>query len=119
MRKKVAKDNGFAGTWHIYKMETWDADYFNMEVRAYVKIGSKNTGDFQFGLVHGEIDGRVVECCGERRLEFTWDGNDEYDPVSGSGWAKIMKKDLEGEIRIHRGDSSLFWARKAKVGSAF
>jgi hypothetical protein len=24
----------FVGTWHIYEMEMWDEDYFNMEVQA-------------------------------------------------------------------------------------
>lgn len=40
----------FVGTWHIYEMETWDEDYFNMEVQAYIEIDSRNLGHFQFGL---------------------------------------------------------------------
>ncbi len=54
----------FVGTWHIYEMEMWDDDYFNMEVQAYVAIDSRNLGDFQFGLVSGQIDGKVVEYPG-------------------------------------------------------
>jgi len=104
----------FTGTWHIYEMGIWDEDYFNMEVQAYIKIDSDNGGNFQFGLVWGDIDGRVVNYPDGERFEFTWEGNDECDPVSGSGWVRIKEKDLlEGKIRVHKGDSSTFLARRA------
>ena len=93
----------FTGIWHIYEMEMWDEDYFNMEVQAYIKIGSNNHGDFQFGLVSGEIDGKMVNYANEKRFEFTWEGNDECDPASGSGWVRVKGKDvLDGEIRFHK-----------------
>jgi len=105
----------FIGTWHIYEMEIWDEHYFNMEVQAYIKIGSNNRGDFQFGLVSGNMDGKVVNYADEKRFEFTWEGNDECDPVCGSGWVRIKETNLsEGEIRIHNGDSSTFLARRAR-----
>ncbi len=112
----VAKASKFVGTWHIYEMEEWDKDYFNMEVQAYVKINEKNTGEFQFGLVSGYIDGEIDDDPEDRRFEFTWDGNDECDPASGSGWLKLKDADtLEGKIKFHYGDSSKFWAKR--VGS--
>ncbi|AUB59795.1 hypothetical protein BK009_03350 [Methanobacterium subterraneum] len=105
----------FIGTWHIYEMELWDEDYFNMEVQAYIEINSRNRGYFQFGLVSGKIDGNVVFCAGEERFEFTWDGNDECDPASGSGWVRMKEEDfLEGEFRIHLGDDSTFLAKRVK-----
>jgi uncharacterized protein YndB with AHSA1/START domain len=105
----------FTGTWHIYEMEAWDEDYFNMEVQAYITIEPNNRGYFQFGLVSGDIDGRIVDYAEGKRLEFTWEGNDECDPASGSGWIKLKEKDtLEGEFRFHMGDSSTFLARRAK-----
>ena len=45
----------FEGTWHIYEMEMWDKDYFNMEVQAYIEINERNLGNFQFGLVSVKI----------------------------------------------------------------
>ena len=105
----------FIGTWHIYEMEMWDEDYFNMEVQAYIKIVSNNKGNFQFGLVTGEIDGEVVSYANEKRFEFAWEGNDECDPAIGSGWVRIKGKDvIDGEIRFHNGDSSTFLARREK-----
>ena len=40
----------FEGTWHIYEMEMWDEDYFNMEVQAYIDINKKGLGNFQFHI---------------------------------------------------------------------
>ncbi len=112
---KEGEGMDFTGTWHIYEMEMWDEDYFNMEVQAYIKINSNNCGDFQFGLVSGEIDGKVVKYADGKRFEFTWEGNDECDLACGSGWIRIKEKDLlGGEIRIHNGDDSTFLARRAR-----
>ena len=80
---------GFVGKWHIYEMEMWGAGYFNMEVQAYIEIDSNYVGDFQFGLVSGQLDGEVVGSRRGERFEFTWDGNDEMDPASGSGWIEL------------------------------
>jgi len=105
----------FTGTWHIYEMETWDEDYFNMEVQAYIEIKPDGSGEFQFGLVSGQIGGEIEKTENEERFEFTWEGSDELDPVSGSGWFKLKDEDnIEGKIRIHHGDSSWFLARRAK-----
>jgi hypothetical protein len=51
-------------------MEMWDEDYFNMEVQAYVRIDSEGLGEFQFGLVSGEIDGEIVEDGTDERFEL-------------------------------------------------
>lgn len=100
----------YEGTWHITEMETWGDDYLNMEVQAYIRIRRDGGGDFQFGLVSGQIDGEVV---GDR-FEFTWDGNDECDEASGSGWLEMESRNkLEGKIKIHHGDSSTLAAERA------
>ena len=96
-------------------MEMWDKDYFNMEVRAFMRIDRDNTGAFQFGLISGNIDGRIIKSKEGSRFEFTWDGNNEIDSESGSGWFALKNNDvIEGEIKIHLGDVSKFSAKKAK-----
>lgn len=105
----------FTGVWHIHEMEEWDEDYFNMEVQAYIKIDKKGLGEFQFGLVSGQMDGEIVKDGVEERFEFTFEGNDENDPASGSGWLRLKdKNNLEGRIKFHLGDSSRFLAKRAK-----
>jgi hypothetical protein len=104
----------FTGTWIITEMELWDAEYSNMEIQAYIRIGVDGLGDFQFGLVSGEIDGEVVKLGKAERFEFTWEGQDEMDPVSGSGWLKSTGQNgVEGRIKLHLGDGSTFQAVRA------
>ncbi len=115
MASKNRAQTEFAGLWHIEEMESWDEDYFNMEVQAYIEIDAKHMGHFQFGLVSGHLDGEVVEEGARKKFEFTWDGNDECDPAQGSGW--IILKDentIKGRIKFHQGDSSTFLAKRAK-----
>lgn len=44
MAKKESKS--LVSTWHIYDMELWDEDYFNMEVQAYITVMLQAAGDF-------------------------------------------------------------------------
>jgi len=104
----------FEGIWHIIQMDLWDEDYFNMEVQAFIRIDSNGYGDFQFGLVSGELDGEIVKTGNTERFEFTWEGDDELDPASGSGWLKFSGlQKLKGRIKFHQGDSSEFVATRA------
>ncbi|AFZ28571.1 hypothetical protein Cylst_6351 (plasmid) [Cylindrospermum stagnale PCC 7417] len=104
----------FTGTWHIYEMSNWDEEYFNMEVQAYIEIDEKGNGEFQFGLVFGAIDGNLIKDGNANKLEFTWDGSDECDEASGSGWLKLQDKNtLTGNIKFHQGDSSTLLAKRA------
>lgn len=105
----------FVGLWHITEMEMWDAKYFNMERQAYLQVNSDGLGNFQFGLVVGQIDGEVEISGNNERFSFTWDGSDELDPVSGSGWISLHGiETIIGKIKIHLGDSSEFNGVKAK-----
>jgi hypothetical protein len=106
--KKMGK--AVIGNWRITGMEVWDADYFDLEVPAYITIRKDLTGEFQFGLVQGDLDGRVDLDNGAMRLEFSWSGFDENDPMSGRGWMQIDGDQAEGRIFIHLGDDSAFTA---------
>jgi hypothetical protein len=88
--------------WHIYEMETWDEDYFNIEVQAYIEITPKNMGEFQFAVVSGSLDGYLEDINGKERFAFTWEGAAEMDEASGSGWLQLSSKDKsEGLIKFH------------------
>jgi hypothetical protein len=109
------KNMQYSGQWRITEMEQWDSDYLDMEVEAYIKIGPEGSGEFQFGLVFGQMDGEVVKNGDQERFEFTWDGNDECDPASGSGWLKLKDKNsLEGRVKFHQGDHSGLVAKRIK-----
>lgn len=98
------------GTWRITSMEVWDADYFDMEAPAHITIRADLTGEFQFGLVQGDIDARVAVIDGVARAEFSWSGFDENDPMSGRGWMMVTADQANGRIFIHLGDDSGFTA---------
>lgn len=103
----------FVGLWRIQEMSNWDAEYFDMEVPAHVNLGETGGGYFQFGLVQGDIDWRCGERDGQPAIEFSWLGQDECDPASGRGRARVGRDGkLTGLIVIHHGDQSTFEAVK-------
>ena len=106
--KKVEKT--VVGTWRITSMEVWDADYFDMEAPAHITMSADLTGEFQFGLVQGDLDARLSAADGVARAEFSWSGADENDPVSGRGWFVVTGDQAEGRFFIHLGDDSGFTA---------
>ncbi len=101
------------GVWHITGMEAWDADYFDMEVKAHITIREDLTGEFQFGLVQGDIDARVSMAGDLARVEFSWSGFDEHDPMSGRGWFDVAGVHAEGRIFIHLGEELGFTLERA------
>ena len=105
--------NEYLGRWRIVDMEMWDKSFIDMEVPGYIQFEDNNSGEFQFGLVRGDMDCRIVPFGDSERLEFSWDGSDEMDPVSGRGWAQINEDGrLEGMIYFHEGDDSGFTAER-------
>jgi hypothetical protein len=104
----------YEGIWQITQMDMWDEEYINMEVQAFIQIGPNGCGNFQFGLVSGDMDGEIVKTGNTVRFDFTWEGNDENDPASGSGWLKLSEPEkLKGRIKFHHGDMSEFVAIRA------
>ena len=85
-----------------------------MEVPAYLAIRKDLTGEFQFGLVHAQLDGKLESANAASRLAFYWSGFDENDPVNGCGWLSATGDQAEGRIFIHLGDESGFKAERAE-----
>ena len=104
--------NQYMGTWRIIEMEQWDQDYIDLVVSGAISFREDNLGEFQFGTVHGNIDYRIEPYQETARLAFSWEGEDEMDPVSGRGWAMIQDGQLQGRLYFHEGDESGFVADK-------
>jgi hypothetical protein len=50
------------------------------------------------------------------RFSFTWDGFDELDEVTGSGWMRLTSaNEAVGFIKIYRGDRSTFRTRRTRA----
>ncbi len=97
------------GRWRITGMELWDAAFIDLLGPGYIRFDADGGGEFAFGAVHGEIDGRP----GSASIPFTGEGSDEMDHACGDGDAQLEADGtLTGEIRFHRGDESAFAARR-------
>ncbi|MCG9891677.1 MAG: hypothetical protein MH252_11445 [Thermosynechococcaceae cyanobacterium MS004] len=103
----------FAGTWHIYEMDQWEEEYFNMETQAFITLDELGAGEFQFGLVSGQIDGFLAPSVPNERFEFTWEGSDESDLAAGNGWLALKDADtIQGVIAFDYGDRSTLLAKR-------
>jgi hypothetical protein len=63
-----------------------------------------------FGAVDATLDWRA-DAAGNR-VNFTFEGFDEGDDVSGRGWAGLGGGKMTGRICFHQGEESGFKARK-------
>ncbi|PRY16570.1 hypothetical protein [Pseudosporangium ferrugineum] len=105
---------GFVGRWRIVEMELWDADAFDLVGPAFIEFGSDLRGRFRFIVVDGWMDCRIAKQSGGACVEFSWEGSDEGDEVSGRGWAAVVDDGvLDGRIFFHNGDDSGFRAVRA------
>ena len=64
-------------------------------------------------LVVGSLDYDIESYGDGERLEFSREGSDEMDPVSGRGWAMIEEGQLHGQLYFHQGDDSGFVAEES------
>jgi hypothetical protein len=104
----------YIGTWRITEMDTWDADYVNLVGPGYLRIDREGGGFMQSGAVEAALDCRGGDGGANQRLEFTFQGFDEGDPVSGRGRATVSGSQMTGHICFHRGEESGFTAVKGQ-----
>lgn len=98
-------------------MSAWDLDAIDLVEPGYLEFDGDGTGQFGFIAVRGWLDCRPVERAGRVGIEFTWDGVDEGDHVSGRGWAVFVDDEtVEGHVFFHLGDDSSFRARPFVAG---
>ena len=109
------KPSPFTGRWRIVSMSAWDHEFIDEEEEGYFEFDLKDSGQFHFGYVHGQIDCRLTTRDGEAAVEWTWDGNDEMNPAQGRGWAIVKGDELHGMIFFHNGDDSEFVAKKGST----
>ena len=95
-------------------MEQWDQDYIDLEEPGYFRFSKDDMGEFVFGTVHGFIDCRYDNGKDAKRVEFSWDGISESDPVCGRGWFELPEAadELSGMLFIHNGDES--WVKAVR-----
>jgi hypothetical protein len=99
------------GRWRIVEMSGWDRDAIDMVEPGFIEFVGDGTGEFGFIAVRGWLDCHSVERDDRTGVEFTWEGVDEGDQVSGRGWAILVDDAVvEGHLFFHLGDDSSFRA---------
>ena len=68
----------------------WGRDAIDLIEPGFIEFAEDGTGKFGFIAVRGWLDCHPVERDGRIGVEFTWDGVDEGDQVSGRGWASLV-----------------------------
>ncbi|MBN1170571.1 MAG: hypothetical protein JXA67_00155 [Micromonosporaceae bacterium] len=112
----MARTADHIGRWRITWMELWDADAIDLVEPGFIEFDGDGTGRFGFIVVDGWMDCRESTRDGRPCVEFTWEGSDEGDKVSGRGWATVAGDGtLDGRIFFHRGDDSDFRAVHAET----
>ena len=89
---------GFVGWWRIVEMERWDADAIDLVAAAFIEFGADLQGRFGFVVVDGWMDCLAVEQSGRAGVEFSWEGVDEGDDVSGPGWMRGSDRCRVGSV---------------------
>ena len=92
-------------------MSGWDRDAIDLVAPGFIEFTGDGTGQFGFIAVRGRLDCHTVERNGRIGVDFTWEGVDEGDQVSGRGWAApVDDGTIEGHLFRHLGDDSSFRA---------
>jgi hypothetical protein len=99
------------GRWRIVAMSGWDRNAVDLVEPGFIEFAGDGTGQFGFIAVRGWLDCRAVKPDDRTDVEFTWEGVDEGDQVSGRGWATLIDDAMvEGHLFCHLGDDSSFRA---------
>jgi hypothetical protein len=97
------------GRWRVIETPGYDMAGAGSYI-LFDETGGAFALDCLTGSIHGSCEGDAVE--------FEWNGNDEMDEASGSGWAKLQPDGaLKGEISLRNGDDIPFIARLHKTSS--
>jgi hypothetical protein len=85
---------------------------------ARLTLRRDGSGEMSFVAAEVGFDYRVVERGGQPAIEFSFDGSDEGDRISGRGWAVLERDALQGRVFIHQGGESSFVARRVSPAGA-
>ncbi len=88
------------GKGRIVETELWGRAYLDLAGAASIEINERGLGDMAFGALTAALH-RAYTPSG---FDFTWDGSDEGDQLSGDGWAELQPDgSLLGEISWQKG----------------
>ena len=118
MRSKSSRRsdrNPFRGSWRIVSTDVWEPKELDDFAPAHISFGKDNHGVLSLLAISADVDYRVGVRDGEPIVEFSWEGDDDGNPISGRGWARRDARGLVGRLFIHGGDKAEFTAQRSQV----
>jgi hypothetical protein len=102
----------FVGEWRFVEVELWSHDDLDLVGPAGLTLDRNSHGSMRFLAIEAGLDYRPDIRDGRPAIEFTFDGSDEGDRISGRGWAILSGNTLRGHLYFHDGDDSAFRATR-------
>ena len=85
----TTRKHKFKGRWRIVEMEMWDPEALDLVVPAHITLELDGLGSLEFIAVSADVDYRLVGRNGKDAIEFSWEGEQEFERCSGRGWATL------------------------------
>ena len=103
------------GHWQIVEADIWARDYLDLCGPATMTITKRGHGEIAFGALQAGLD---IDYSGSS-IDFTWQGFDEMDEVSGDGSAELLDDgSIEIEFAYHNGDEAVLKAIRCTSSTA-
>lgn len=101
----------FLGTWRIREVGEHTRKEIDLSGRAVITFDKDGGGSLRFFWVKADIDCRSSTRGGSAFVDFTWAGTRDGSPVSGRGWATVLKTGgMMGHLWVHREGDANFTA---------
>jgi len=108
----VKRANPFRGRWRIVSTDVWERKDLDDLGPAQITFGPDRTGELRMIAIEASVDYRVATRDGVPIAEFSWEGDDDGNPTSGRGWARLDGQRLVGRLFIPQGDEAEFVAKR-------
>jgi hypothetical protein len=97
------------GTWRIVETESWDVGDLDLLEPAHLTLETKGRGKLGLLAIEAAPDYRVVQRDGLQAIEFSFEGSDEGNRISGRGWAVLDGEQLRGRLFFIRATTLGLW----------
>jgi len=103
------------GRWRIVEADIWDRGHVDLCGPATLTIKDDGRGEIAFGALEAVLE----VAYGRASIDFTWNGCDEGDPVSGEGSAELLDDgSIEIEFAYHNSDEAVLKAKREPFSAA-
>jgi hypothetical protein len=106
------RNSQFLGEWRITATGLWAPADLDEFAPAHITFSANRHGKLALIAIEADIDYRVVRRDGKPAVEFSWQGSDDGQPISGRGWALLGDGQIAGRLFIHQGDETSFTAKR-------